>query len=124
MKASNLAMEGKFRQAKDVCLEILKLYKKYHEENLEMLFPLLVLYYKLGNYDEANKYLTRINKANPHFLKFFKGTMKINKDIEHGYYQHGDSSEVFMCLNNFAFLLSSVPALHEYILENSKKTKK
>ena len=151
-KADYLIADGKAKQARDICLEILrlnnndntgaryllmaiyayledekeilKLYKKYPEENLEMLFPLLVLYYKLGNYDEANKYLTRINKANPHFLKFFKGTMKINKDIEHGYYQHGDSSEVFMCLNNFAFLLSSVPALHEYILENSKKTKK
>lgn len=151
MKVKLLTMEGKFKQAINVCKEILKLnksdntgvryflmaiysyledeanllklYKEFSEENLEMLIPLFILYYKLDNDKKAKEYLERINKANPNFLKLFTGTLKDNENILNGYYSKGDSSEVLMYINNYTFLLVSVPLLNVYVLENSKKKK-
>ena len=150
-KANYLLLDGKIKQALNVCKEILrlnkndnlgaryllmaiyayleeeqemlKLYKKYSEENLEMLFPLFVLYYKLGNDDLAKKYLKRINKANANFLKLFKGTIKINEDTPKGYYAIGDASEVIMYFQQYYFLINTLPTIERYILENSKNKK-
>lgn len=152
MKASCLLADGKVKQARDVCMEILrlnesdntgaryllmaiyayledekemlKLYKKYPEEALEMLFPQFALYYKLGKDKEAKELLERINKANPHFIKFFKGTIKRNEDIPYRHYSKGDSSEVIMYFEQYDFLVMTLPSIHEFILENSKKSKK
>ena len=149
IKAECLLMDGKIKQALSVCKEILKLnendntgaryllmaiyayleeekemlklYRKYPEEHLEMLFPLFVLYYKLGNDKLAKKYLAKINKANPDFIKFFKGTMTKNNDDPKGYYSKGDSSEVLMYFREYAFLINTIPTIDYYILENSKK---
>ena len=150
-KADYLILDGKIKQARDVCKEILKLnendnmgaryllmaiyayleeekdmlklYKKYSEESLEMLFPLFTLYYKQGDDKKAKEYLDRINKANPNFIKFFKGTMKENKNIPEGYYSKGDSSEVIMYFRQYDFLIETIPTINYYILENSKKQK-
>lgn len=150
-KADYLILDGKVKQASDVCKEILrlnendnmgsryllmaiyayfeeendmiKLYEKYPEEDLEMLFPLFILYYKQGNDVKARKYLDRINKANPHFIKFFKGTMKENKDMPYRHYAKGDSSEVIMYFREYDFLVETIPTIDYYILENSKKKK-
>jgi len=151
-KADYLIVDGKAKQARDICLEILrlnnndntgaryllmaiyayledenemmKLYKKYPEDALEMLFPQFVLYYKLGKEKEAKKMLEKINKANPHFIKFFKGTIKKNEDIPYGYYSKGDSSEVIMYFEQYDFLLVTLPSIHEFILKYSKKVNK
>ena len=151
-KVHCLIMDGKIKQARDVCKEIIKLnkndnmgaryllmaiyafleeendmlelYKKYPDECLEMLFPLFIFYYKQGNDKKAKEYLDQINKENPDFIKFFKGTMKQNKDIPEGYYSIGDSSEVIMYFRQYGFLVVTVPTINYYILENSKKKKK
>ncbi len=150
-KANYLILDGKMKQACAVCKEILrlnendnlgaryvlmaiyafleeendmlKLYKKYPEEQLVMLFPLFILYYKQGNDDKTKEYLNRINKANPNFIKFFKGTMRENKDIEEGYYCNGDSSEVIMYFSQYDFLIKTVPGIVYYILGNIKRKK-
>lgn len=150
-KADYLILDGKIKQARDICEEILKLnendntgaryllmaiyayleeennmlelYKRYPEEDLEMLFPLFILYYKQGNDKKAKEYLDRINKANPHFIKFFKGTMEENNDIPYRYYAKGDSSEVIMYFKEYDFLVNTIPTIDCYILENSKKKK-
>lgn len=147
-KANFLIIDGKIKQARDICKEIirlnehdntgaryllmaiyayleeendmLKLYKKYPEENLEMLFPLFVNYYKKGDDKKVKEYLDMINKANPNFIKFFKGTIKEGKNIPHGCYSIGDSSEVFMYIVEYGFLLVTMPTLKDYILEYSK----
>ncbi len=150
-KADCLILDGKIKQARDVCKEILKLnesdntgaryllmaiyafleeendmlklYKKYPEENLEMLFPLFILYYKQGNDKKAKEYLDKINKSNPYFIKFFKGKMEVNKAVPEKYYSIGDSSEVIMYFNQYDFLLDTIPTIDYYILENSKNKK-
>lgn len=151
-KADNLANAGKIKQAIKVCKEIihlnendnlgaryllmalysfleeekemLKLYKKYPEEDLEMLFPLLVLYYKEDNDEKAKEYLSRINKANPHFIKFFKGNIRKTDDSPAGYYSKGDVSEVIMYFSTYSFLISTLLDIEYFILEYSKKISK
>lgn len=151
-KANLLCDEGKIKQARDVCKEILKLnkndntgaryllmaiyayleeetemlklYKKYSEEDLEMLFPLFALYYKLGNDNKAKEYLDRIDKANPNFVKMFKGTLKVDNDIHESYYQKGQESEVVMYITYYTFLLLTMPPLRDYVLEIIKQKSK
>ncbi len=149
IKAEYLLEEGKLRQAETICKEvlklnendnlgvrylliaifatleeekeILKLYKKYPEENLEMLFPLFALYYKIGNDKKALEYLNRVNKCNSNFIKFFNGTIKKSDKVRPGYYSRGDSSEIFMYLERYNYLLVTMPRLHEYVIENLMK---
>lgn len=151
-KVYNLIAQGKIKLAMEVCNEILRLnendntgiryllaaiyayfedekellslYEKYPEENLSMLFPLLALYYKTENYEKAKEYLLKINKKNKNFIKLFKGTFEENEDIPSGYYSSGGSSEVAMYINNYQFLVMTMPCLDEFVLEYSKNSKK
>ena len=148
-KASNLCNDGKYKRAIEVCKEILKLnendntgsryllmalyaiiedeksmldlYKKYKENNLEMLFPMFVLYYKKEDDVKARKYLDMINKGNKHFIKFFKGTMKLEEDSMPGYYSRGNASEVFMYMREYFFFVCTLGNINDYIIENSKQ---
>lgn len=148
-KASNLCNDGKYKRAIEVCKEILKLnendntgsryllmalyaiiedekfmldlYKKYKENNLEMLFPMFVLYYKKEDDVKARKYLDMINKGNKHFIKFFKENMKLEEDIMPGYYSRGNASEVFMYMREYFFLICTLCNINDYIIENSKQ---
>ena len=152
IKIEYLLEEGKLRQAASVCKEVLKLnendnlgaryllmaiyavleeekdmldlYKKYPEEDLEMLFPLFAIYYKIGNDKKAKDYLNRIDKCNSNFVKYFKGTIKPSEKVNPGYYSRGDSSEIFMYLERYDYLLITMPRLHEYVIENLMKNKK
>ena len=148
-KAMYLLEDGKVKKALDVCKEILRLnehdntgaryllmaiyayledeknlvnlFKQYNEESLETLFPLFVLYYKQENDGKAKEYLNKINKANPNFIKLFKGTMTQTDNAPSGYYSKGNSSEVLMYFQNYSFLIDSVPNISDYILKYSKK---
>ena len=147
-KAYILLNSGKMTQAKEICKEILRLnesdntgaryllmaiyavledekgmlalYKKYPEKDLEMLFPLFALYYKLGNDKKAKKYLTEIDSLNPNFIKFFRDTLKISKNITPGYYSRGDASEVLMYFDHYRFLILILRNIDEYILDYFK----
>ena len=148
LKASYLANEGKIKQALNVCDEILRLnendntgtrflkmallacleeeskmlkfYKKYPEESLEMLFPLFALYYKMSNDKKAKSYLNKINKGNKYFIKYFNDTLEQAYDAPKGYYLLGKPSEIFMYFNNYEFLINTIPAIDYYILKYSK----
>lgn len=152
IKAEYLLDEGKLRQAANICKEVLRLnendnlgvryllmaiyatleeeksmldlYKKYPEEDLEMLFPLFAIYYKSGNDKKALEYLKRIDKCNSNFVKYFNGTIKQSKKVSSGYYSRGDSSEIFMYLARYIYLLITMPKLNEYVIENLIKNKK
>lgn len=151
-KIQFLTAQGKIKQARDVCKEILRLnnndnmgirytlmaiyafleeenemlelYKKYKEDNLEMLLPLFVLYYKKGDDKKALKYLEKINDANPSYVKYYKGNIKLEDDSLDGCYRKGEPSEVFVCIDNDRFLLDTVPMICDYVLMNSKKKDK
>ena len=99
---------------------MLKFYKKYPEESLEMLFPLFALYYKMGNDKKAKSYLNKINKVNKYFIKYFNDTLEQAYDAPKGYYSLGKPSEIFMYFNNYEFLINTIPTIDYYILKYSK----
>lgn len=151
VKAEYLLEDGKLRQAANVCKEVLRLnpsdnlgtryllmaiyaaleeekemlslYKKYPEENLEMLFPLFALYYKSGNDKKAREYLKRVDKCNSNFVKYFDGTIKESEKEISEYYSRGDASEVFMYVHRYSFLLVTMLRFPEYVLDNLKGKK-
>ncbi len=103
--------------------EIIKLYQKFPEENLEMLLPLFIYYYKEGNDEKAKYYLKKVNEANPHFIKLFDDTFEEGTELEMGSYIIGEPSEVISYINRYDFLLDSVPTLPYYVHEYSKRFK-
>lgn len=145
-KALFLLNDGKYKLGRDVCKEILrlnqndnmgaryllmatyaileeeqsmlKLFKNYKENGLEMLFPLMVLYYKQENYVKAKEYLSKIKKNNPEFVKFFKGTIKEDNEVLSGYYQKGTASEVLMYFDDYDFFVDTLPNISDFILNN------
>lgn len=145
-KAHNLAEDGKIKKAIDVCKEILRLnkndntgtryllaalyayiedeeelkslYKRYTEENLEMLIPFFALYYKQENYKKAKEYLNRINKANIYFVEFYKGSLEEFDPGES--YVRGEESEVMLYIRDYTFLLLSMPNLRNFVLKYFK----
>jgi hypothetical protein len=151
IKIEYLLEDGKLRQAANLCKEVLRLnendnlgaryllmaiyaaleeekemlslYKKYPEEDLEMLFPLFAIYYKSGNDKKALEYLKRVDKCNSNFVKYFDGSIKQSEKVNPGYYSRGDSSEIFMYFSRYDYLLITMPRLHEYVIENLKKNK-
>ena len=147
LKAKTLAYAGRLTLAKETCQEMLrlnkndnmgaryilmaiyanledeksalKLYKSYPEEQLEMLFPFLALYYKLGDDTKAKMYLDKINKANPNFIRYFKHKIKRdNAPVD--FYSKGSASEVLMYFDEYDFLTNTMPALEEFVLNNSQ----
>jgi len=146
IKALLSAKLGKMKIARDVCEEILrlnendntgaryllmavysfleeednvlKLYKKYKEEDLMMLAPIMILYYKQSNYKKAKEYLKKIDKVNPNFRKFFSKDIEIDEDNSLGYYSHGDITEVIAWVEAYDFLIDTVGNIGEFILEN------
>ena len=148
IKVLMLLKDGKIKQGMHICKEILKLnnndntgaryllmaiyaflenednmlklYKKFPEEHLEMLFPLFALYYKLGNDKKCIEYLNKINKSNPYFIKYFTDGITNESYIEDGY-QKGKASEILMYFENYDFLTDTIPNIDEYIIENINK---
>lgn len=151
VKIQILVVEGKIKQARQVCQEVLRLntndnlgvryyllaiaayledesallkvYKKYPEENLETLLPFLIFYYKQSNDKKAIEYLQRINKANPYLITFFDQGLEEEEDVPDGSYSRGKPSEVLMYMERYAFLLLATPGIVDYILEH-KPTEK
>ena len=148
-KAFYLAQDGKYKLAIELCKEILELnnsdntgiryllmalyacmedekamlslYEKYQENHLEMLFPLMILYYKFEDYDKAQYYLKQIKKSNSNFIKYYKGSLYVDELKTDGYFQIGSVSEIVMYNDNFEFLLNTVPNISDFILSKMEK---
>ena len=111
--------EGKFDSELNEKLE--EFLNKYNSGEIEYENTPLDNAYEL--LEKANEYLERVKKVNSNFVKFFKGTIKVNENVPFGCYSIGDSSEVLMYFDNYLFLMMSVPGIGDYVLKNSKKTK-
>ena len=94
-----------------------KLHNKFKEENLHMLIPFLIYYYKIGNYKEALKYLDRIKKVNKYFVQYFKDEKDIDVVLP-PMYRIGDESEIDDVVAELEFLFNTVPNIREIIVED------
>ncbi len=107
----------------------LKLYKKYPEDGTQILLPLSILYYKLGDYRKANQYLKKLSNVNKDTAMFFSNISedRLMKTIEnmspHGY--HPCTIEEFLIEleeNSFLFETSATFFLWARKKISSKKS--
>lgn len=104
----------------------LELHKKYdgHEET-QMLLPLSVLYFKIGNFDKAEDYLRRLCAANKDTKKFFRAIKrdKLDHFVDEisGYgYQPFTIQELIVDLMENSFLFRMVPLYMEWAYEKTR----
>lgn len=98
--------------------KILKVYNKYNDDDLNILFPLLILYYKLGNEKETEKYLKKIDKNSKEFLRYYELEYKFRN--VYGIKAISPDSElidVFNTIVEMNFVLSKMKSFNEAIYE-------
>lgn len=101
----------------------LKLYKKYPENDTQILLPLSILYYKLGDYRKANQYLKKLNDINKDTPKFFntiseKDLMEVFENMSPYAYRPCTLEEFIVELEENSFLFETSNA---YFLWARKK---
>lgn len=92
-----------------------KLFKKYgdYEDSL-LLLPMSVLYYKLGDPDNAEKYLNRLAKHNKDTRRFIVAEQRnkldqFDEETDPFGYQPRHVSELLMAYDEYDFLYDTVP---------------
>ena len=93
-----------------------KLYNKYSEENLFMLVPFMIYYFKQAKYEEAEKYLDRIKKVNKHFVSYYENIDDYDGSLPDGY-SLGDISEVETVVYELNFLFITMPNIESFIVK-------
>ena len=73
------------------------------------------------NLKKRLEFICEFSKVTPTFVN---GSIRKNDKVTPGYYSRGDSSEIFMYLERYGYLLITMPRLHEYVIENLMKNKK
>lgn len=95
---------------------LLKLYKRYPEENLETLFPLFVLYFKQGNDLQATKYFNILNEINNNFSKYFLDTLDLDENEP-----NEKELEILLFMEAYNFLVESTGGIRFFVKEKTKK---
>ena len=115
VKAEYLLEEGKLRQAESICKEVLRLNEN---DNMGARYLLMAIFAALEEENEVRKLHNKYPAER--ISEYIKESGKVNP----GYYSRGDSSEIFMYLERYGYLLITMPRLHEYVIENLMKNKK
>lgn len=111
--------------------KILKVYNKFKVDSLYMLFPLLILYYKLKNEKQIEKYLKKIDENYKEFLRYYKMKYEIedvDKKVE-TLLKDSEMMDVYDIENDLRFILNGMNSFDDEIYEiavriNLIKTKK
>ena len=111
-----------FLEEKD---KALKLYKKFDEYNeSQMLLPLAILYFKLGDFEKAEEHLSLLNETNKDTQEFFSAIK--NDDLEkyvsevNGYaYRPFTIDELVNELIDNSFVFSTTPLFLQWAYEKT-----
>ncbi len=108
--------------------EALILYDKYGDYgDTQLLLPMSVLYYKLGDFDKAEKYLKKLAEINKDTKKFIRSVIKGEIYDYMGYmnsYRPCTIEELEIEYENYPFLFSLVPVYFEWADEKLKQKRK
>jgi len=97
--------------------ECKKLFKKFDEESsTQLIFPMAIMYYKLGDYEKTKNILNRINEKNPHVLELLKNNVYLTKNLDDvKYYSPGSIEEAILVTKGLSYLLGSVPSFFTFV---------
>lgn len=91
--------------------ECKKLYDMFKEYSAFMLFPMAIMYYKMGDYKKAKKFIRETKQINEYIYKILTNeTGIINNSEEIEYYAPGSIEEASIIINDLLYLLGSVPS--------------
>lgn len=94
-----------------------KLYSRYSDDSLMMVFPMAIMYYKKGDYKKAKRYLRLAEDRNEFIISFLVGEDIENlREYKNDYYSFGSEEEAFMTIESLMYLISSVPSFIEFII--------
>lgn len=102
-------------------LSVNRLHKKFgKEESTQMLLPLIVLYYKMDNYDKAEQYLKKLYEVNEELEEVFCSDEEFDEEvlddvIDSGIYQFGSKEEIMVAMTDAAFLYATTAGLFHWI---------
>lgn len=93
----------------------LKLHKKFeNSDETQMLLPLSVLYYKLGQLDKAEEYLRKLSEANRDIKKFLRAAVdnkleNLFEDMDPHGYRPSSAEELGIAIVENQFLYATCP---------------
>lgn len=110
-------------------MSALGLFKKYPEESVQFLLPLSILYYKLGNLRESEKYLKKLNTVSEDTRKFFdvvlSGRLENYLDAAAPYDYRPFTLEEYLFEARYNFyLIAQSPTYFEWAWQKIKAAKK
>jgi len=98
--------------------ELLELKDTIHEDTVETLLPLLILFYKLNKIDRVQEVLLKLNNISKEFISFFKSYLANCKDED---IEEDDfSNYLLLTMNNINFLINATPGIVFYIVNKSE----
>lgn len=96
--------------------ECKELYERFNEYSAFMLFPMAIMYFKMGDYEEAKRFLKDTQKVNPYIIQILKNeTSLIGNSNEIEYYEHGSMEEASIIIADLLNLIGSVPSFITFI---------
>lgn len=103
--------------------KMLKVYNKYKSDDIYMLLPLLVLYYKSGNQKETEKYLRKIDENYKEFLRYLKLECEYErfKIDSINIYEDPEIMSMLEILDELDFLFMQIEDFDEEIYEMGAK---
>jgi len=105
----------------------LKLHEKYDgNEETQMLLPLSILYFKLGEMEKAEEYLLRLKDANKDAKKFFRAVQKNKLDqyvdeMDSFGYRPFTIQELIIEMMENSFLFQTIPLYMEWAYEITRR---
>lgn len=98
-----------------------KLYKKYKDQSLFMVFTMSIMYFKKGDYKKAKQYLAKSEEQNEFILDFLLDENGEFIKSKADYYSYGSEEEAFIAINDLIYLLASVPTFVAFIESEYRK---
>ena len=101
-----------------------KLFYKYEDYSLHMVFPMAIMYFKKGNYKKAKEFLSLSEQANEHILDFIleiAETVPEDLEIQTPYYSQGGEEEAFLVIHDLMYLLGSLPGFIGFVINEYRK---
>ncbi|MFP5528252.1 hypothetical protein ACLGL1_07250 [Peptococcus simiae] len=104
------------------------LYREYKDyDDTQLLFPLSVLYYKLGNFTKANQILTKLLRANKDTKTFIANMLEGDLEFLHtdiDAFKPGSLEEYYLALQEAPFLYNQMAAYFVWAAEKLSNKKK
>lgn len=93
-------------------INAISIYKTYKEDSTSMLLPLIIMYYKMDNLKEAEKYLKKLNKINKDLFDFVDNLddfdeEQVQKIANQGSYRPDSIDEILLNLTDYGYLYGS-----------------